>query len=98
VRSVKEECLSKIILFGERSYGGRYANTSSNAERKSSGEGQRPVVPSQYGHPPRGRCAMSREAGRALAVITIKKRREMAWQGKSWMSAVRLVVELRPAQ
>jgi hypothetical protein len=35
---------------------------------------------------------MSREAGRAC-VITIKKRREMV--GKSWMSPVRLVVELR---
>ena len=36
---------------------------------------------------------MSREAGRGSCVITIKKRREMA--GKSSMSPVRLVVELR---
>jgi hypothetical protein len=46
VRSVKEECLSKLILFGEsslrhtlRQYLAHY-----NAERKHQGRGKRPVV------------------------------------------------------
>ena len=36
---------------------------------------------------------MSREAGRALALLLSRSR--VRWQAKSWMSPVRLVVELR---
>jgi hypothetical protein len=46
--------------------------------KQSSGKRQRPVVPSQYGPPPRGSCAMSREAGRALALLP--SRSGVRWQ------------------
>ena len=48
VRSVKEECLSKVILLGERSLRralNEYRRTLS-CRAQSSGEGQRPAVPS----------------------------------------------------
>jgi putative transposase len=46
-RSIKEECLSKLILFGERSLRhalGQYV-TPFHAERKSPGSSQRDLVP-----------------------------------------------------
>jgi len=72
VRSVKEECLSKVILFGERSlrrvlseYVEHY-----HAERNHQGEGQRSVVPSGYRHPPRRACSMPRATRRTVALLS----------------------------
>src|SRR6267143_1796091 len=55
VRSVKEECLSKVILFGERSLRralSDYVEHFHGAE--SPGERQHPAVSSGYAPPPRG--------------------------------------------
>jgi hypothetical protein len=60
VRSVKEECLSKVILFGERSL--RVALSEYvehyHAERNHQGKDKRPAVPPRYKRPPHRACAM----------------------------------------
>src|SRR5258707_9295776 len=68
VRSVKEECLSKVILFGERSLRRALSNYVEHfhAERNHHGEGQRPAVSSGCGPPPRGAGAVPRAIGRLL--------------------------------
>jgi hypothetical protein len=71
VRSVKEECLSKVVLFGERSLRRALSEYVEHfiTERKSPKEGQRPAVPSRYRSPPRGACAMPRAIGWAPALL-----------------------------
>ena len=71
VRSVKEECLSKVILFGERSLRRALSEYVEHfhAEAESSGEGQRPAVPSGYEDPSRRVCSMPRATGRTFALL-----------------------------
>ena len=71
VRSVKEECLSKVILFGERSLRRAMSEYVEHyhAERNHQGEGQRPAVPSRSRRPTRGACAMPRAIGWAPALL-----------------------------
>ena len=71
VRSVKEECLSKVILFGEpslrralREYVDHF-----HAERNHQGKGNRPAVSSGDGSAARGAGSVPREIGRAPALL-----------------------------
>ena len=69
VRSVKEECLSKVILFGERSLRralGDYVDHF-HAERNHQGKGNVLLFPP--GPPPGGACAVPRAIGRASALL-----------------------------
>ena len=52
VRSVTEECLSKLVLFGERSLRRALSEyvEHSHAERNHQGKGNVLLVPSGYGH------------------------------------------------
>jgi hypothetical protein len=71
VRSVKEECLSKVILFGERSLRralGDYVDHF-HVERNHQGKGNIFLFPPGYGPPPRGTCAVPRAIGRASALL-----------------------------
>jgi putative transposase len=68
VRSVKEECLSKVILFGERSLLERIRRALPY-RAQSSGEGQRFAVPPRSTAPPPGACAMPGAAGWAPALL-----------------------------
>src|SRR4029079_15080684 len=68
VRSVKEECLSKVVLFGERSL--RRALKALPWRAESPREGQCPAIPSRRGHPPRGAGSMPRTTGRTLALLS----------------------------
>jgi hypothetical protein len=71
VRSVKEECLSKVILFGERSL--RRAERLCRAfprRAESPGEGQCSAVSSGYRPPPRGSSEVPRATGRASALLS----------------------------
>jgi len=96
VRSVKEECLSKIILFGERSlrralceYVEHYHAERNAIIRERTTSCCSLAIQTSTA---RELCNVAR-GWAGSCVITIKKRREMA--SKSWMSPVRLVVELR---
>jgi len=55
VRSVKEECLCKVILFGERSLAASVERIYRTfpCRTESPREGQCPAVPSECKHPPR---------------------------------------------
>jgi Integrase core domain len=71
VRSVKDECLSKVILFGERSlrralneYVDHY-----HAERNHQGKGNVLLFPRDRNVHPRAPRAMPRAAGWALALL-----------------------------
>ena len=72
VRSVKEECLSKVILFGERSLRRALSELRRPfpCRAESPGEGQRPAVSSEHGSPPRGAGAVPRAIGRAPALLS----------------------------
>ena len=71
VRSVKEECLSKVILFGERSLRRALSEYVEHyhAERNHQGKGNVLLFPRRYKHPPRRACSMPRATGRALALL-----------------------------
>jgi putative transposase len=71
VRSVKDECLSKIILLGERSL--RRICRALPYRAKSPGEGQRPLVPVRHRSPSRQFVAMSQAARWALALLLSKR-------------------------
>src|ERR1700740_1445833 len=60
VRSVKEECLSKVILFGERSLRRALSEYVEHyhAERNHQGKNTVPAVPQRYKRPPHRACAM----------------------------------------
>jgi hypothetical protein len=64
VRSVKEECLSKVAAAGAR----RICRALP-CGAQSPGEGQYPAVPSACEHPPREARSMSRATGRTLALL-----------------------------
>ena len=71
VRSVKEECLSKVILFGERSLRralGDYVDHF-HAERNHQRKGNILLFPRDTDRPPRGTCAVPRAIGRATALL-----------------------------
>jgi putative transposase len=76
VRSAKEECLSKIILFGERSLRRALCEYVEHYQAERNHQGKDNVL--LFPHPPRGSCAMSREAGRALALLP--SRSGVRWQ------------------
>jgi hypothetical protein len=94
VRSVKEECLSKIILFRERSLRRALCEYVEHyhAERNHQGKDNVLLFPRNTESTARALCNVAR-GWEDSCVITIKKRREMAV--KSWMNPVRQVVELR---
>ena len=60
VRSVKEECLSKVILFGERSLRRALSEYVEHyhAERNHQGKDNVPAVLPRYKRPPHRACAM----------------------------------------
>src|SRR2546430_6378298 len=71
VRSVKEECLSKVVLFGD-------ALAAASVERicrtfpcrtESPREEQCPAVPSECKHPPRRACSMPRATGWPVTLL-----------------------------
>ena len=72
VRSVKEECLSKVILFGERSLRRALSDYVDHfhAERNHQGKGNVLLFPRVYGSPPRGASAVPRAIGRASALLS----------------------------
>ena len=72
VRSVKEECLSKVILFGERSLRRALSELCRPfpCRAESPGEGQRPAVSSGDGSAARGACAVPRAIGWASALLS----------------------------
>ena len=72
VRSVKEECLSKVILFGERSLRRALSELRRPfpCRAESPGEGQRPAVSSGDGSSARGAGAVPRAIGRASALLS----------------------------
>ena len=72
VRSVKEECLSKVILFGERSLRRALSNYVDHfhAERNHQGKGNVLLFPRAYGSAPRGACAVPRAIGWASALLS----------------------------
>jgi hypothetical protein len=71
VRSVKEECLSKVVLFGERSL--RRAPSEYvehfHAERNHQGKGNVLLFPHESHICREGPCAKPRETGWALALL-----------------------------
>ena len=71
VRSVKEECLSKIILFGERSLRRALSEYVEHyhAERNHQGKGNVLLFPRDTDIRWARACAMSRAIGRALALL-----------------------------
>ena len=71
VRSVKEECLSKIILFGERSLRRALSEYVEHyhAERNHQGKGNVLLFPRDTEPRSRRACAMSRAIGRAPALL-----------------------------
>src|SRR5260370_32267563 len=71
VRSVKEECLSKVIVFGERSLRRALSEYVEHfhAERNHQGKGQCFAVSSGCERPPRRTCSMPRATGRTLALL-----------------------------
>ena len=71
VRSVKEECLSKVILFGERSLRRALSEYVEHyhAERNHQGKGNVLLFPRDTRRPPRGACAMPRATGWAPALL-----------------------------
>jgi Integrase core domain len=79
VRSVKEECLSKLVLFGERSLRRALSEYVEHfhAERNHQGKGNVLLFPGDTDIVVRGLCKAARDwAG--SCVITIAKRREGA--------------------
>jgi putative transposase len=75
VRSVKEECLSKVLLIGERSL--RLALSEHiahyHAERNHQGKANVLLFPRDT-QTRRRACAMSRKAGRAVALLSSRSR------------------------
>ena len=71
VRSVKEECLRKVVLFGERSLRRRWANYVEHyhAERNHQGKGNVLLFPRKYRPSPARACAVPRAAGWAVALL-----------------------------
>ena len=72
VRSVKEECLSKVILFGERSLRRALSDYVDHfhAERNHQGKGNVLLFPRAYGSAARGACAVPRAIGWASALLS----------------------------
>ena len=69
VRSVKEECLSKVVLFGEGSLRRALGEYVEHYHAERNHQGQYPAVPSACEHPPREARSMSRATGRTLALL-----------------------------
>jgi len=69
VRSVKEECLSKVILSASARCGERLCRAFP-CRAESPGEGQCSAVSSGYGPPPRGSSEVPRATGRASALLS----------------------------
>ena len=74
VRSVKEECLSKVILFGERSLRRALSDYVDHfhAERNHQGKGNVLLFPQAKGSAPRGGSEVSGAIGRAPALLPSK--------------------------
>src|SRR5262245_40362460 len=68
VRSVKDECLSKVILFGAA--GAECISRALSCRTQSPGEGQYPAVSLGCQHLPRRPCSMPRAAGRPAALLS----------------------------
>jgi Integrase core domain len=71
VRSVKEECLCKVILFGERSLRQALSEYDEHyhAERNHQGKGNVLLFPRSANNPPRRACSMPRATGRIVALL-----------------------------
>jgi putative transposase len=72
VRSVKEECLCKVILFGERSLRRALSDYVDHfhAERNHQGKGEHPAVSSGDGSAARGASEVPRAIGWASALLS----------------------------
>ena len=97
VRSVKEECLSKVILFGERSLRRALSELCRPFPRraKSPGEGQRPAVSSEYGPPSRGASEVPRAIGWVAALLSSRGGVMPSVGSVFWPSLSRIPVEVR---